>query len=287
MTQEAPRTAGEMLARAREFLLRKGTAEPRLEAELLIAHALGLNRLKLFLRLDQPVVEAEVARARDQLVRRGKHEPVAYITGTREFYGRSFRVGAGVLVPRPETELLVDLARERAKVLASPARIVDIGTGSGCIAITMALEVAGSSVTAVDISAQALELARANAAALGASVEFVEGNGPESIVARAPFDLLLSNPPYIAPEERASLAPDVREHEPALALFTPPGDPDHWLRRLCTAARICLAPNGTLLVELGHRQSERALAIASEHGLEARTHKDFGGIERVLEARTS
>ena len=274
-----------MLARAREFLLRKGTAEPRLEAELLVAHALGLNRLQLFLRLDQPVVEAEVARARELLVRRGKHEPVAYITGKREFYGRSFRVGAGVLVPRPETELLVDLARERAKALGSPARIVDVGTGSGCIAITLALEVAGASVVAVDISAQALEIARANATSLEASVEFVEGNGPESLAARAPFDFLISNPPYITLEERGSLAPDVREHEPALALFKPPGDPDHWLRRLCAAARALLAPGGMLLVELGHQQSARALELASEHGLEARTHKDFGGIERVLEAR--
>jgi len=287
VTQEAPRTAGEMLARAREFLLRKGTAEPRLEAELLVAHSLQLSRLQLFLRLDQPVVEAEVARARDLLVRRGKHEPVAYITGTREFYGRSFRVASGVLVPRPETELLVDLARESAKALATPARVVDIGTGSGCIATTLALELAGSSVLAVDISAQALEIARTNAAALSANVEFVEGDGPESIATRAPFELLVSNPPYIAPEERASLAPDVREHEPAQALFTPAGDPDHWLRRLCAAARTLLAPGGTLLVELGHRQSERALAVAREHGLEARTHKDFGGIERVLDARVS
>ncbi|MBM3992215.1 MAG: peptide chain release factor N(5)-glutamine methyltransferase [Planctomycetes bacterium] len=287
MTQEAPRTAGEMLARAREFLLRKGTAEPRLEAELLVAHSLGLSRLQLFLRLDQPVVEAEVARARDALVRRGKHEPVAYITGTREFYGRSFRVASAVLVPRPETELLIDLARERAKAQRCAARVADIGTGSGCIAITLALELAGSTVTAVDISAAALELARANAATLCAGVEFVEGDGPESISSRAPFDFLVSNPPYIAPQERDSLAPDVREHEPALALFTPSLDPDHWLRRLCAAARNLLAPSGTLLVELGHRQSERALEIAREHGLEARTHKDFGGLERVLEARAS
>ncbi|MFM7298912.1 MAG: N5-glutamine methyltransferase family protein, partial [Planctomycetota bacterium] len=191
------------------------------------------------------------------------------------------------LVPRPETELLVDLARESAKALATPARVVDIGTGSGCIATTLALELAGSSVLAVEISAQALEIARTNAAALSANVEFVEGDGPESIATRAPFELLVSNPPYIAPEERASLAPDVREHEPALALFTPAGDPDHWLRRLCAAARTLLAPGGTLLVELGHRQSERALAVAREHGLEARTHKDFGGIERVLDARVS
>lgn len=271
-----------MLARARDFLARKGTAEPRLEAELLVAHSLGLSRLQLFLRLDQPVVEAEVARARELLVRRGKHEPVAYITGSREFYGRAFRVGAGVLVPRPETELLVDLARERAKGREF-VRIADIGTGSGCIATTLALEVPGASVTALDISARALELARANAATLGATIEFVEGNGPEALGAHGRFDLVVSNPPYIEPEERASLAPDVREHEPELALFTPPGDPEHWLRRLLGAGMALLAPGGVLLVELGHRQGPRALALATEH--DARLHKDFAGIERVLEVR--
>jgi release factor glutamine methyltransferase len=271
-----------MLARAREFLARKGTAEPRLEAELLVAHALGLSRLQLFLRLDQPVVEPEVARARELLVRRGKHEPVAYITGSREFYGRSFRVGPGVLVPRPETELLVDLARERSKGREA-VRIADIGTGSGCIAVTLALEVTGSSVTALDVSPRALELARANAAALTASVEFVEGDGPEALAGHPRFDLVVSNPPYIEPQERASLAPDVREHEPELALFTPPGDPEHWLRRFLGAGMELLAPGGTLLVELGHRQGPRALALAAQR--EARLHKDFAGIERVLEVR--
>ncbi len=282
MVSESPRTAGEMLARAREFLARKGTAEPRLEAELLVAHALGLSRLQLFLRLDQPVVDAEVARARELLVRRGKHEPVAYITGSREFYGRSFRVGSGVLVPRPETELLVDLARERAKGREG-VRIADIGTGSGCIAITLALEVPSASVTALDISPRALEVARANAATLGAAVEFVEGDGPEALAAAPRFDLVVSNPPYIEPQERASLAPDVRDHEPELALFTPRGDPEHWLRRLLAAGMALLAPGGALLVELGHRQGPRALALAAQH--DARLHKDFAGIERVLEVR--
>lgn len=282
---ETPRTAGEMLARAREFLARKGTAEPRLEAELLVAHALGLSRLQLFLRLDQPLLEPEVVRARALLVRRGKHEPVAYITGAREFYGRPFRVARGVLVPRPETELVIDLVRERAKQGASPARVADIGTGSGCLAVTLALEFTGAQVVALDVSAQALDIARANAAALGASVEFIEGDGPEALARLAPFDLVVSNPPYIAPEERASLAPDVREHEPALALFTPAGDPDHWLRRLLDAGTALLAPGGSLLIELGHKQAERALELATARALEARTHKDFAGIERVLEVR--
>ncbi|NUP96960.1 MAG: peptide chain release factor N(5)-glutamine methyltransferase, partial [Planctomycetaceae bacterium] len=254
-----------------------------LEAELLVAHALGLTRLQLFLRLDQPVLEAEVARARELLVRRGKHEPVAYITGSREFYGRAFAVASGVLVPRPETELLVDLALARAKDLGRLVSFLDIGTGSGCIAVTLAKELEGSTGVALDLSARALEIARANAATHAATLEFVEGDGPEVLVGRGPFELVVSNPPYIPPEERASLAPDVREHEPALALFTPPHDPDHWLRRLLGPGLSLVAAGGSLLVELGHKQGPRALELALATGRSAKLHKDFGGIERVLE----
>lgn len=283
MSQEAPRSAGEMLARAREFLARKGTGEPRLEAELLVAHALGLTRLQLFLRLDQPVLEAEVARARELLVRRGKHEPVAYITGSREFYGRVFTVASGVLVPRPETELLVDLARARAKDFGRPVSFLDIGTGSGCIAVTLAKELESSRGVALDISARALEMARANAARHSVTLEFLEGDGPEALAGHAAFDLVVSNPPYILPSERASLAPDVRDHEPALALFTPPDDPDHWLRRLLGAGLSLVAPGGALLIELGHKQGPHALELALATGRPARLHKDFAGLERVLE----
>lgn len=278
-----PTTAGEMLARAREFLGRKQLPEARLEAELLVAHALGLDRLKLFLSLDRPVTPGEVDRARQGLVRRGKREPVAHLTGTREFYGRPFTVDGRVLVPRPETELLVDLARDRSSALDHAPRIADIGTGSGCIAITLALELEGSAVRAIDISPEALEVARANAETLGAEVEFVCGDGPEAL-GEGPLDLLVSNPPYIAPAERESLAPEVRDWEPELALFLPANDPDHWLRRLLDTAAQRLQPGGTLLVELGLGQSERALELARERGFEASVHKDFAGIPRVLDA---
>jgi release factor glutamine methyltransferase len=280
---EAPQSAGQMLARAREFLQRRGLSEARLDAEILVAHALSLTRLKLFLQLDRPVNDVEVARARELLVRRGKREPVAYITGVREFYGRAFAVDRNVLVPRPETELVVDLARQRAKERGSFARVADIGTGSGCLAITLAHELAVPRVHAVDISASALGVARANAAALAATVEFVEGDGPEALRGAAPFDLLVSNPPYIAAEERATLAADVRDFEPALALFTPPGDAEHWLRRLCDACVEMLAPGGLALIELGIGQAPAALRVAGERALAARTHKDYGGVERVLE----
>jgi release factor glutamine methyltransferase len=278
-SSEAPSSAGEMLARAREFLTRKNAGEARLSAELLVAHALGLDRLHLFLQLDRPVNEHEIARARDLLVRRAKGEPVAYITGQREFYGRSFDVDRAVLIPRPETELIVDLARARAK---PGARMADIGTGSGCLASTLALEIADARVHAVDVSAAALTCARRNAAKLAARVEFVEGDGPRALASVAPFDLIVSNPPYIAPEQRATLAVDVRDFEPALALFTPPGDPEHWLRRLLDEALPMLDSGGAMLVELGLGQSDLARKLCEPRRVAATFARDFAGTERVL-----
>ncbi len=272
---------------AREFLARKELDEARLEAELLVAHALGLDRLGLFLQLDRPVTPEEVDAARDLLVRRGRREPVAYIVGRREFYGRDFEVGPGVLVPRPETELLVDLAREEAaaRPAGAPLAVFDLGTGSGCIAITLALELEGAEVTAVDLSEEAVRRARANAERLGARIEVVAGDGLEVLGLRGPVDLVVSNPPYVTREERDSLAPEVRDHEPELALFAPAGDPDHWVRRLVQSAPEALRPGGVLLVELGAEQGERALALAREAGLEADLVADLARIPRVLRVR--
>jgi release factor glutamine methyltransferase len=273
-----------MLARAREFLARKSLPEARLDAELLVAHALGLDRLRLFLALDRPVSAREVESARELLVRRARREPTAHLTGRREFYGRSFAVTRDVLVPRPESELLVDRARALAAGRAGLCA-ADVGTGSGCLAVTLALELESARVAAVDVSAAALEVARSNAARLGAAVEWREGDGPPALRDLAPFDLVLSNPPYVRPEEADALEPEVHEHEPALALFLPEGAPDHWLVRLLDEAVPLLAPGGALLVELGASQATRALELARERGHAARTERDLAGIERVLELR--
>jgi release factor glutamine methyltransferase len=279
-----PDTAGEMLARAREFLARKGLPEGRLEAELLVAHALGLDRLRLFMGLDRPVSADEVARARELLVRRARHEPTAHLTGRREFYGRPFAVSRDVLVPRSETELLVDLARARSRDTASP-RIADVGTGSGCLAVTLALELPEARVHAVDVSPAALEQARANARTLSAAVEFVLGDGPRALAQAAPFDVIVSNPPYVRPDELAGLQPEVRDWEPHLALLVPADRPDYWLERLLEEALPLLRPGGTLLIELGAGQAPRALELAAARGAVARTERDLAGIQRVLEVR--
>ncbi|MBL8862589.1 MAG: peptide chain release factor N(5)-glutamine methyltransferase [Planctomycetes bacterium] len=333
-----PRTAGEMLKLAREFLLKKGIEEARLEAELLVAHALGLDRLALFLQHDRPIGDEELARGRELLVRRGKREPTAYLTGSREFYGRSFAVGPGALIPRPETEIVVDRAREIARGRAASGSpllcAADYGTGSGILAITLALEIEGLHVLAVDASDAALSWARRNVerhalsmaeagrpvtptppapgadsarraehaaradvgrradlaarADLARRVELALGDGVALLLERArerPFDLVVANPPYVTRAEEADLAPEVRDHEPASALFAPAGDPDHHLARLLDLVPRVLAPGGTLLVELGHRQGPRARGLAHSRGLEARIGRDFAGIERVLETR--
>lgn len=275
-----PRTAREMLARGRSFLEQKGDQDARLHSELLTAFALGLDRLHLFLELDRPVDSGEIERARDLLVRRGKGEPTAYLTGAREFYGRPFRVGPGVLVPRAETELLVDLAREALQGHTG-ARVAELGTGSGCIAVTLALELTEAFVVASDVSSEALGFARENAAKLGAEVTLLEADGLEAFRSHAPFDLFVSNPPYVDPSD-PELAAEVRAHEPAVALFAPQGDPDHWVRRLIAEAVPLLAPGGTLCVELGHDQGTRAARLCTEAGLTPRLHADLAGIERVL-----
>jgi release factor glutamine methyltransferase len=281
-----------MLERAREYLRRHGLEAWRLEAEMLVAHALGLERLQLFLALDRPLVAEEVTRARELLMRRAKREPVAYLIGEREFYGRTFRVGPGVLVPRPETELLVDLAREWARERmfpASGARVLDVGTGSGCLAVTLALELEGAEVDAVDVSAEALAFARDNAKALGANVRFhqldalrvVPGGSLPVISGGRPFDLVVSNPPYVAVGERADLPADVRDHEPALALFAPAERPDAFAEILVDALVSLLAPGGLMLVELGHDQAARLAGRALPEGARARFARDYGGVQRV------
>lgn len=277
-----------MLALARGFLERKGLGEARLEAELLVAHALQVDRLGLFMRLDAPIQGAEVDLARDCLVRRGRREPTAYIVGQREFFGRDFAVGPGALVPRPETELIVDLARERIPAAKTAGlRVADVGTGSGCLAVTLALELEAAVVDAIDLSEEALAWASRNAESHDASVSLHRGEGLEKLEELAgvggPFDLIVSNPPYVEPTERELLSPEVREHEPPLALYAPSADPDFWARGLIELVPRVLKPGGLLLVELGHLQGQRVHQLAEGSGARsAEIVDDLAGVPRVL-----
>jgi release factor glutamine methyltransferase len=304
-----PRTAGEVLARSRQFFEAKGVENPRLEAELLVGHAIGMDRLGLYMAMERPLDTSELDIARDLVARRAKGEPTAYLLGFREFYGRRFSVAPGVLIPRPETELLVDRARAIAEELepkekvtpfvagvsdlpkdATERRITacDIGTGSGCIAITVALEVPLVRMLAIDISPDALAIARANGEALEVPktrLGFKAGDGFEVMAQVAPqgVDLLLSNPPYIDPGDRVNLELHVRKHEPDVALFAPGGDPDFWARTMMERREQLLTPRGRALVELGFDQAARLGQLAARLGVQAQVHQDLDGIPRLLE----
>jgi len=199
------------------YLSKHGSDSARLDAELLVAHALGMGRLDVYLQYDRPLDGIELTAIRALLRRRGRGEPVAHLTGQREFHGRSFRVTPDVLIPRPETETLVDRALRAARERGGELRIADLGTGSGCLACTLAAELPAATVIASDLSPAALAVAAGNAEALGVAgrVLFVEGGWVDGLV--ADLDLVVSNPPYVTTAEMDELPRDVG-FEPRLAL---------------------------------------------------------------------
>lgn len=214
---EGARTVLEVVRLSTAYLTEHGSESARLDAELLAAHALGIARLDVYLQFDRPLTDLELAGIRELLRRRGRGEPIAHLTGRREFYGRSFQVSPAVLIPRPETETLVELALHAARQHGGPVRIADLGTGSGCLACTLAAELSGSSVIASDVSPAALAVAATNADQLGVAdrVLFVEGSWRDGLL--ADLDMVVSNPPYITSSEMDELPRDVG-FEPRLAL---------------------------------------------------------------------
>ena len=264
----------------------KGLESPRLDAELLLAHALGLRRLDLYLRYEDVVGAEERTRYRELIgLRAGKRIPVALLLGEKEFWSLKFKVSSEVLTPRPETETLVEAALSCLPDAERPYRVLDLGTGSGAIALALAHEKPLSGVTATDISPQALEIARQNADALGkaGSVRFLEGNLFEPVEGEL-FDLIVSNPPYLALAEADSLAPELA-HEPRQALF---GGDDGYavLRPLVEQAPGLLAPGGWLILEVDPRQAETVATWLREAGLgKAGMRTDLAGLARVVMAR--
>jgi release factor glutamine methyltransferase len=249
-------TLYDAVSRARARLIDAGLqpATAALDADLLARHAAGWDMATWLARRSEPLDAEFLARYEPLVQRRLRREPVAYIRGVQEFWGREYRVGPGVLIPRPETELLIEQAT--TFLTAHPdAVVVDVGTGSGCIAITLALEHPRANITAVDISDPALEIARDNARRLGAHrVRFVHGSHLAD--APRPIDLIVANPPYVAERDKPALSPEVREHEPAVALF---GGHDGWreVRAILRAAPEALSTGGLLMMELGYGQSEQ------------------------------
>jgi len=259
-----------------------GSQSARLDSELLCAQALGLRRIDLYLQFDRPLDEQELTSIRELVRRRGKGEPVAYITGTREFYGRPFTVTPDVLVPRPDTETLVQRAiadlRDRP---GARLRVADLGTGSGCIAITLGAEVPGMRVFATDVSAAAIAVARANATALGIDVELVACSWADAL--DGAFDLIVSNPPYVTTEELAAVDRDVRDFEPRGALLGGDDGLDAY-RALLVSIRDHVSAV-RLMLEVDPRHADAVSALVSETfpGAIASPVPDLTGRTRVLD----
>ncbi|HSJ10439.1 MAG TPA: peptide chain release factor N(5)-glutamine methyltransferase [Longimicrobiales bacterium] len=273
--------------KAADVLAARGVESPRLEAELLVAGLLGIRRLDLYLQHDRPIDGAELERFRAMVRRRLRGEPLQYILGTASFRHLELAVDARVLIPRPETEVLVGAVLEWATSRGRQGAVVDIGTGSGAIALSLAKEGAFARVLATDISAGALEVAAANAVRndLDGAVEFRRGSLFGALQAGERFDVVVSNPPYIGESERGSLAVEVVAHEPALALFAGP-DGLALVGELVTGAPAWLAPGGLLAVEIGAGQGaavlERVNACGAYAG--ARIAQDLAGRPRMLVA---
>jgi release factor glutamine methyltransferase len=258
---------------------------PRLDAELLISHVLGVDRVRLYMDLDRPLSAQELAAARALVVRRRQREPVAYLIGYREFYLRELKVTPAVLIPRPDTETLI----ERACALLpadQPRRVLDLCTGSGAIAVTLAAERPLVSVVATDLSEPALAIAAENAQKHGvaARVELRQGDLFAALAEAERFDLVVANPPYIREDELPQLAAEL-QHEPRLALTSGVAGLDV-LTRLCAEVDRYLNPNGVSLFEVGAGQAERVMQLlaANPRLTGVTTHRDLGGIERVVEA---
>lgn len=266
-----------------EHFTKKGLDSPRLDAELLLAHVLNCKRIDLIVRYDELPTDAEKKAFRELVKQRLDRCPTAYLVGVREFYLLPFEVSPAVLIPRPDTETLVDAAIDFLKKRPT-GTVLDVGTGSGCVAVCLANAVKTATVTASDVSPDALAVAKRNAArnGVGDRVQFVGGNLFAPLPAGATFDLIVSNPPYIPQAEIETLMPEVKDHEPRAALD---GGTDGlaFYRRLSAEAGKWLTPGGALMVEIGHTQGDAVRGLFEQAGLRVgKVLKDRGGRPRVV-----
>ncbi|RME10565.1 MAG: peptide chain release factor N(5)-glutamine methyltransferase [Ardenticatenia bacterium] len=264
--------------------LQHASTTPRLDAEVLLADVLGVSRAGLIARLHDTLARDAFKAFQGRIARRERGEPVAYIVGRKAFYGRDFLVDARVLIPRPETELLVERALARLADVPAP-RIADIGTGSGCIAVTLAAERPDAHLIATDISEGALAVARANAERHGVAdrVDFRRGSLLEPL--DAPVHLIVANLPYVGTDEMEILAPDVATYEPHVALFAGPDGLALIRDLLAQVSPAVLLPGGALLLEIGYAQGDAVARLVRERWPHAQVvlHRDLAGLNRVVE----
>jgi release factor glutamine methyltransferase len=274
-----------------ERFAKNGLATPRLDAEILLAHALGMDRVGLYTHFDQPLHPDELARFRELIQRRLKREPVAYILGRREFWSLDLTVTPHVLIPRPETELLVSEglgALAAGSIPKEACRILEIGTGCGAIAIALAKEITSASLLATDTSGRALSVAKENAQAHGVRdrLEFRQGDLFSPLADGETFHLIVTNPPYIPTDRISALEPEIRDYEPRVALDGGPDGLDFYRRALPQVHRF-LEPEGWFLAEIGAGQDKGVSRIALPNGrLDSFAFaEDLAGMKRVFKAR--
>ena len=281
-------TVLEVIQRSSDFLARKGVESPRLQVELLLAHVLQMPRMKLYLNFERPLTDPELETLRGLIKRRGEREPLQHIVGSTSFCGLEMAVNRDVLIPRPETELLAEEAWKFLSTLNSPpSTVLDFGTGSGCLALAIAAKCQQAAVHAIDISEAALTVARENALRLGLPerVLFHAGDGFNALPAGMTFELIVSNPPYIPSAEIETLQPEVRDHDPRLALDGGVDGLDFY-RRLAVEAAPRLKPGGRLMLELGDGQGGAVSELLTQHDWTAESVlKDYSGRGRILIAR--
>jgi release factor glutamine methyltransferase len=284
-------TVLEVIQRSAEFLSRKGVESARLQAELLLAHLLRLKRMQLYLNFERSLSDVQVDEYRQLIRRRGEREPLQHIVGSTSFCGFEIAVDRSVLAPRPETEMLAEqgwafLNQIASAGLPSP-KALDFGTGSGCVAISLAANCPSARILATDISAEALTIARRNAAANGLAerIRFVEGDGFQAIGSGERFHLLISNPPYIPSGEISSLEPEVRDFDPSRALDGGIDGLDFY-RQIAAEGLAFLEPRGKCMVEFGDGQAEQLREIfAKQNWIVESVHEDYTHRPRILIAR--
>lgn len=278
-------TVLETIQRSADFLTRKRVESPRLQAELLLAHVLKLPRMKLYLDFARTLAPAEVETLRELVKRRGQREPLQHIVGSTSFCGFEIAVNRHVLVPRPETEILAELGWQYLATFNSQlVNCLDFGTGSGCLAVALAAKCPDARVTALDISAEALAVARQNLARHGLleRVQLLHGDGLAALPASARFDLIVSNPPYIPTAEIETLQPEVRDFDPRAALDGGPNGLD-FIRRLAAEAGGFLAPDGKLIFEFGDGQADAARELfTGQNWIVEAVREDYSQRSRFL-----
>lgn len=274
----------EIIRKTTDFLASKGVDNARFNSEVIIGHALGLKRMQLYMQFERFLTEPELERVRPLVRRRSLREPLAYVVGDTDFYGLRIKCDRRALIPRPETEELVEHVLSQLPDKAAPLCILDLGTGTGCIALALATALPNATVHAVDASADALALAAENATALGlaARVHFHKSDWYAQLDAGLRFEVIVSNPPYLTEQESAEAMPEVRQHEPRSALVAPEaGMAD--LRRIISGAGSFLQPGGLLAMETGIAQHEALLAVLQSAGFaDARSLKDLSKRDRFL-----